>query len=241
MRFRDFESMYPNIHASRIPSTPTVLIALWLWYYWKLKLLPREDSLKIQTSWCYRHADSRGCLSGSTLLALARCNAPRPRRNVLRSIRIWGLRLDHAGIWRGWLKERLHWAERNKEIVGVLVRGNEAHLHRTFIGYDAASTEGFIWCKASQVKLELLEERSDLSFSILSQYEKKLKGTKKEGWLKLAGYVGDTEEVFGDVDPLLSVVMRSASFSGWHEEATYHTTPECSLSLTAHLPVIKIA
>ena len=91
-------------------------------------------------------------------------------------------------------------------------------------------------------------ERSDLSFSILSQCEKKLKGTKKEGWLELAGYVGDTEEVFGDVDLLPSVVMRSASwyfggwhFSGWHEEATYHTTPECSLSLTAHLPVIKIA
>jgi len=48
MRFRDFESMHPNIHASKIPSKLTVLIALWLWYYWKLKLLPRENSLKIR-------------------------------------------------------------------------------------------------------------------------------------------------------------------------------------------------
>ena len=48
MRFRDFESMHLNIHASRIPSTLTVLIALWLWYYWKLKLLPRENSPKIR-------------------------------------------------------------------------------------------------------------------------------------------------------------------------------------------------
>ena len=155
MRFWDFESMYPNIHASRIPSTLTVLIALWLWYYWKLKLLPRENSLKIRRehSWYYVayfevdaiiHADSHGCLGGSILLALARYNTTRPRRNVLRSIRIWGSRLDHAGIRRGRLKERLHWAERNKEIVGVLFRSNEAYLHRTFIGYDAASAEGFI-------------------------------------------------------------------------------------------------
>ena len=52
-----------------------------------------------------------------------------------------------------------------------------------------------------------------MSFGILFRYKKKLKGTKKKGWLKLAGYVGDTVEVFGDVDPLPSVVMRSAS---WH-------------------------
>jgi hypothetical protein len=63
------------------------------------------------------------------------------------------------------------------------------------------------------MKLELFGGRSDLSFGILFQYKKKLKGTKKKGWLKLAGYVGDTVEVFGDVDPLPSVVMRSAS---WH-------------------------
>jgi len=45
--------MHPSIHASRIPSTLTVLIALWLWYYWKLKLLPRENSLKIRRELAY--------------------------------------------------------------------------------------------------------------------------------------------------------------------------------------------
>ena len=86
------------------------------------------------------------------------------------------------------------------------------------------------------MKLELFGGRSDLSFGILFRCKKKLKGTKKKGWLKLVGYVGDTVEVFGDVDPLPSVVMRSASwhFSGWG-------LPECSLSLTTHLPVIKVA
>ena len=59
----------------------------------------------------------------------------------------------------------------------------------------------------------------------------------------------DTEEVFGDVDPLPSGShdeVGELALQRLTREATYHTAParklpECSLSLTAHLPVIKIA
>jgi hypothetical protein len=43
------------------------------------------------------------------------------------------------------------------------------------------------------VKLELFGGKKRLEFQHSVQCEKKLKGTKKKGWLKLAGYVGDTE------------------------------------------------
>lgn len=87
MRFRDFESMHPNIHASRIPSTLTVLIALWLWYYWKLKFMMLSSMrIAVDALGLYiTRIDSLQCHK-----AQAQCT----------KIGIWGPRLDHAGIWR---------------------------------------------------------------------------------------------------------------------------------------------
>ena len=123
MRFRDFESTYPNIHASRIPSTLTVLIALWLWYYWKLKLLPRENSLKNQTrallilrglfrSWCYRHADSRGCLSGSLQCPKAQAQCTKIDSNMgfaVRSCRDME-RLTEGTLALSWKEQGNRWS-----------------------------------------------------------------------------------------------------------------------------------
>jgi hypothetical protein len=139
---------------------------------------------------------------------------------------------------------------KEKNIVGsisVVVRPVYTQLHWLLCCQRQRLSIG----KPTQVKLNLLEERSDTSFSLLAQPENMAENTKKEGWLESLETPETVVKAFGD----LALPNAGAIYIGevalqrltatrqpyWNRTKTTLKPPESTLSLTAQSSPFKIA